>query len=84
MSETLDFFKKREKPEAVPKEDDERWRLSEMYGPGADRAPLKKGEAAGKKKARDVEIRGHLEQLRKKLGIHRPGDQEKFSFEERK
>lgn len=86
MPETPDFFEKnREKEEITePEEEDERWRLSKMYGEDAKGALLKKGEAMRKKKAKQEEIRGHLRNLRRKLDIHRSGDQEEFGFKEEK
>ena len=57
---------------------DERWRLEQMYEKETGKASLGKGEAIGKSRKKKKVIEGVITRGRKKIGIHRKGDQEEI------
>lgn len=79
-SKQFEFFSDRgeESPEHIPTEEDEREIFRQKYGEGAEEAPLTKGEAIGKSRKKKKIIEGIITRGRKKIGIHRKGDQEEI------
>lgn len=75
----LDFLDpKSEEQIDEPTPNEERWRLKQMYQTEAERTPLTKGEAIGKSRKKKQIIEGIITRGRKKIGIHRKGDQEEI------
>lgn len=62
-----------------PTTDEERWRLERMYETEAGKAPLAKGEAIGKSRRKKEKVEKIITRGRKKIGIHRKGDQEEIN-----
>lgn len=77
----LDFLNpKSEEQIGEPTPDEERWRLEQMYETEAGKTSLTKGEAIGKSRRKKEKIGGIITRGRKKIGIHRKGDQEEISI----
>lgn len=79
----IDLFGDKEAPqeeEYLPTTEEERWRLKEMYESKVREAPLRRAEAARKKGKKKEAVEGIIKRGRKKIGIHRKGDQEEINI----